>query len=370
MVSKQLKEYCGFCKRNGLLFAALSAWAVLWALTGKPVRYIPAYVDWDAIVTLSGLLLITTAIKESGFFHWLAFRISKHIANMRRLAMFLVFTSAVLAMFLTNDIALFIMVPLTLSLQSISNEDYIKLIVFEAIAVNSGSSLTAVGNPQNILLWHKWGLSFPLFIKEMLPLGVVFAFWLGLGLWLIFPSAPIDSINGRNPKIYSSSFWFSIIFLIVFILTTEFNYDKYCLGFLSVYYLFFRRDVLKNADWGLILLFIIIFIDVNLFYRLHVVNRFMAGLDLQNGRVLFVSGALISQIISNVPATILLVNYSSQFKLITYAVNIGGNGLLIASFANIIALRFIKSSHKYRYFHEYSILYFLVTAFSVYILLL
>ena len=68
MVNNRLNGVRTFVRENGLLFVALAALVVLEALTGKPLRRFPAYVDWNTIVTLAGLLLITTAIKESGFF--------------------------------------------------------------------------------------------------------------------------------------------------------------------------------------------------------------------------------------------------------------------------------------------------------------
>jgi Na+/H+ antiporter NhaD/arsenite permease-like protein len=356
-------------QKNRLLLVAFGALVVLEIFTRKPLHRFPAYVDWNTIVTLTGLLLITTAIKESGFFTWLACRISKRVQNERQLALFLIFTAAVLSMFLTNDIALFIMVPLTLSLQEISGGDYVKIIVFEAIAVNAGSALTAVGNPQNIYLWHQWGISFPIFTKEMLPFGLILGLWLYLGARWVFPPWPIRPVNQQTLHVNRFLFWMSAGLFVVFILSVELDVDAYFLVFLFLIYFLTQKKVFVQADWGLIVLFIIIFLDVHLLYRLPIVNHFMQSLPLQNPKVLFVTGALLSQVISNVPATILLVNYSSHFKWIAYAVNVGGNGVLIASFANLIALRFVQNRRKYAYFHRYSLLYLLVTGVTVYLLL-
>ena len=65
----------------------------------------------------------------------------------------MVFSAAVLSTFLTNDVALFIIVPLTLTLRRLCEIPVSRLIIFEALAVNAGSLLTPIGNPQNILLW-------------------------------------------------------------------------------------------------------------------------------------------------------------------------------------------------------------------------
>ncbi len=125
-----------------LLVAALGLAYVL----RQPLCLFPAMVDRKTISTLSGLLLITTGIKESGLFYFFAYRIARKIDNERLLAMFLIFFATILSMFVTNNIALFIVVPLTLTLQQIVESDYSKIIIFEAIAVNVGSSLTPIGN--------------------------------------------------------------------------------------------------------------------------------------------------------------------------------------------------------------------------------
>jgi len=101
-----------------------------------------------------------------------------------------------------------------------------------------------------------------------------------------------------------------------------------------------RRSIFWKCDWGLILLFVVIFVDLDLICRLKAVNHLLAMLDFSNTRTLFLSGALFSQVISNVPSAILLTKHSTNFKMIAYGVNIGGNGLLIGSFANLIAVRF------------------------------
>ncbi|NHL56188.1 hypothetical protein G6X41_00010, partial [Staphylococcus aureus] len=87
------------------------------------------------------------------------------------LFLFWVVGGALLSTFLTHDVALFIVVPLTLTLKKWCAIPVNRLIIFEALAVNAGSLLTPIGNPQNILLWGRSGLSFFGFIGQMLPLA-------------------------------------------------------------------------------------------------------------------------------------------------------------------------------------------------------
>ena len=69
--------------------------------------------------------------------------------------MFMVLAAALLSTFLTNDVALFIVVPLTITLKRLCEIPVNRLIIFEALAVNAGSLLTPIGNPQNILIWGR-----------------------------------------------------------------------------------------------------------------------------------------------------------------------------------------------------------------------
>jgi len=356
-------------RKNFLLIVLLAASLGLAIGLRQPLWRLPAFVDWDTIVTLSGLLLITTGIKESGLFYLAAYRISRRIDNERLLALFLVTVSATLAAFLTNDIALFIIVPLTLSLQQISENDYSRIIIFEAIAVNVGSSLTPIGNPQNIFLWHRWGISFPGFIKEMAPLVLIMSAWLLVMTFFSFSSAKIKSADRHHPAVDRGLFCLSAVLLVTFVFSVELDFGRYFLVIVFLSLLFARKSVILKTDWGLILLFMVIFIDLNLIFQIKAMQRLPALLNFKHSATLFLSGAVMSQAISNVPSAVLLANYSSRFKMIAYGVNIGGNGLLISSFANLIALRFIRKRFKHLLFHAYSLPYFVITLISAYGLL-
>jgi Na+/H+ antiporter NhaD/arsenite permease-like protein len=367
------KFYCAgvsALKKNFLLVILLVTALGLAVALGQPLRRLPNFVDWNTIVTLSALLLITTGIKESGLFFLAAYRISRRMDNERLLALLLIFMSALLSMFLTNDVALFIIVPLTLSLQQIADTDYSKIIVFEAIGANIGSSLTPIGNPQNIFLWHQWGISFLHFIEKMAPLVLSMSLW--LFVFTVFSFAPkhLTCTNQRHAVVDRSLFYLAAVLLIAFIAAVEMHWERYLLGIAFFSLAWMRKKVLFKTDWGLIFLFIVIFININLICQFEAAQHALAHLDFDNPRKLLLSGAFMSQAISNVPTAILLTNYSSNFKMIAYGVNIGGNGLLIGSFANLIALRFIKKQFKYCLLHAYSLSYFTITLISIYYFLI
>ncbi len=111
--------------------------------------------------------------------------------------MFMVLAAALLSTFLTNDVALFIVVPLTITLKRLCEIPVNRLIIFEALAVNAGSLLTPIGNPQNILfIWGRSGLSFAGFIAQMAPLAGAMMLTLLLLCWCCFPGRHCNTIRG------------------------------------------------------------------------------------------------------------------------------------------------------------------------------
>ncbi len=160
----------------------------------------PAAIDWHTIITLSGLMLLTKGVELSGYFDVLGRKMVRRFATERRLAMFMVLAAALLSTFLTNDVALFIVVPLTITLKRLCEIPVNRLIIFEALAVNAGSLLTPIGNPQNILIWGRSGLSFAGFIAQMAPLAGAMMLTLLLLCWCCFPERRCNTIRGCKQR--------------------------------------------------------------------------------------------------------------------------------------------------------------------------
>jgi len=226
----------------------------------KLIRY-PDLVDWNTLAALAGLLIITTSIKESGYFRAIAAEILERMGDERKLAIYLVLLSCLLSSFLTNDIALFIIVPLTLSLQEIMKKDVGKLVIFEAMAVNVGSLLTPIGNPQNLFLWHHWGLTFLGFIAEMLPLFLLLFMLLLFFIMMAFPSKRIDFHRGEERKYSRRMFFLSLLILAAYVFSLRMGWEYYALAAVILIYLSFSRRTFLEMDWFLLLLFLIMFID-------------------------------------------------------------------------------------------------------------
>lgn len=139
--------------RNDRFFLILLAGLVgLTALAPARVASYPGLVDWPTLAALAGLLMLTKGLELSGALQRLGHALVDAMPTERAAALSLVSAAALLSTALTNDVALFVVVPLTLGVCRLTKMPSTRLIVFEALAVNVGSALTPIGNPQNLFL--------------------------------------------------------------------------------------------------------------------------------------------------------------------------------------------------------------------------
>lgn len=342
--------------RDRFLHFLLLLGLVLSCFHPEKVPQFANFVDWNTIVTLLGLLMLTKGVEISGYFDFVGRKMINAIDNERRLALFLVSAAAVLSTFMTNDVALFIVIPLTITLKKLTSLPVTRLIIFEALAVNAGSLLTPIGNPQNILLWRNGGLGFVEFIWQMLPLAALLLVSLLLLTVCCFPSRTIERHADRPEERWQRPLLFSSVALyVLFIAALEQDLAIWGLGIVFVAFLLLARRILLTIDWSLLVVFIAMFVDVFLLTRLPLLQSSLhaVGQLPQFGQFMLAAG--LSQIISNVPTTILLLTTLPPSVLLAWAVNIGGFGLLPGSLANLIALRMAKDRRIWWHFHLYSI---------------
>lgn len=348
--------------RRDVFFLVLLAVSIALAIA-RPSRIVawPSLVDWPTIAALAGLLILTKGVESSGALdlagRWLIDRTSTR----RVAALGLVAATAVLSMLLTNDVSLFVMVPLTLSMCRIARMPATRLVVFEALAVNAGSMLTPIGNPQNLFLWQQWNNGFGGFVWEMLPLvAIALALLLALTA-LAFPAMPLEVHERGGEPVDRTMLGVAALLYVPFIVLTDLQYLGWGLLGVVVVFLALRRRVVASIDWGLLLTFVLMFIDLRMLAGLDAVRSFVAGLGLEHAPHLYITGALASQVVSNVPAAILLAEYSHDWRTIAFGVNVGGFGFVLGSLANLIALRLLGERKAWASFHAWSVPFFVVT---------
>jgi len=341
------------------------------AVPGHINEYI-SFIDWKTVLTLLSLIIIATGLKQSGYMDLAADKILARINNERVLTAFMVTLSMALSAFLTNDITLFIVVPLTLCMQKTLKNNLVKVVVFEAIAVNTGSTLTPIGNPQNLFLWNMWGISFAGFIIKMAPLFVLMAAVLYF-FTLFFVRNTRLQFNAGAEKIRINKVLgiLSSCLMLGFLAALQFKAGLYLLPVIIILYFAVDKKVLRDIDWLLIATFILMFIDFALLAKLGAVAAILKSVDLTKSRGVFAVSAVLSQAMSNVPAAIFTAKFSGNWQAIAFGVDCGGNGFIIGSLANLIALRLIrpKRTGSWWEFHKYSIPFFVITGIVVYFFL-
>jgi len=150
------------------------------------------------------------------------------------------------------------------------------------------------------------------------------------------------------------------------LILTDRHYAFPALLFVLAAFLFAQRDVVARIDWALLLVFVLMFVDLRLVAQLPVIHAWVESAGLSHPQRLFLAGIVTSQFISNVPAAILLAEYSKDWRLIAFGVNVGGFGCMLGSLANIIALRMAPDKKAWVNFHLYAIPFLLVVGAMVY----
>ncbi len=347
------------------VFLALFLLLVLLA----PDRALSAYryIDWRTVFSLAGLLVATKGIEESGVFDPLVRHLLSSSLSERSLALTLVYLSALLAAFVTNDVALFIIVPLILQLSTVSGLNSELLLALSVISVNVGSSLTPIGNPQNIFIWHSWGVSFIRFCIAMLFPFVLCIFFLFLLCFLLFENAPVSCVTAYEKSYNFRILLFSVCMLVLYVVVLDMDYIFLPTIALVACFAFVYPRVLRKVDWSILLMFIFVFMDFGVILRLGLVHDFVTKIVHKFG--VFIASVVLSQFVSNVPATILVSGISHDWIPIAYGVNIGGNGLMVASFANLIALHLYPKRKFFVVYHAVSIPFLIATSCLVWLCL-
>ncbi len=292
-------------------------------LTSFYTKRFPIYSinEIQALFILFVLFVAVNGLQKTGFI----LQIARSIEKGKAIPLKLVLTTFFLSMLITNDIALIVIVPLTLSL-NINRKDI--LVILEALAANSGSAFTPIGNPQNLFIYWFYDVSPGTFIKTIAPFSLVF-----LGLLIVsslFVKVRDDLQKRQAQKINKKSYIYGVLLIIV-LLTVFHILPVLAGGVVILFALIFDRKALR-VDYALLFSFLFFFgIADNL--------RIMLASEISHSGHIFLLSALVSQVMSNVPATLLFANYTLNWQALLWGANAGGFGSLFGSLANLIAYK-------------------------------
>lgn len=321
------------------------AWilAIISAFFIRPDRTYISYIDFRSLGILWGLMVIIQGLKENSVFERIAIALLSKVKNGFELAVVLVFMCFIGSMLITNDVALITFVPLAIMiLSSCKREDLmIPVVVLQTIAANLGSMLTPIGNPQNLYLYGLTGMKLSSFILTMLPYSLISAILLFLCLFTLpgrrekLSSAKENSITSRfgsKTQIIIYAVLFAVALLTVVRVIPWYVFAVIVLVIVGG----MDFKILLRADYILLLTFIGFFIFTGNMGRIDYISDFL-GIVL-TGRE-FAIGVVLSQFISNVPATLMLSGFTNNYTSLLVGVNVGGLGTLIASMASLISFK-------------------------------
>lgn len=315
--------------------------AIITMLFVRPSKGYIDYVDFRVLALLFCLMAVVAGYNKTGVFLQLSEKLLKKAAGIRSLSFVLIMLCFFSAMWITNDVALITFVPFAIMVLNIAGQQkyIIRIVVLQTIAANLGSMLTPVGNPQNLYLYSYYNIPILYFLKITLPYAAVSILLLIITILLI-KKEPLDfevpegSQTGRNQNRLIAMY--SALFLLCLACVLHLLDYRLVLAIVFVAILLFDRKVLGKVDYALLLTFVFFFIFVGNMGQIPSVKDFLA--KLLAGRELGVSIA-VSQIISNVPAAVLLSGFTDNYRDLILGTDIGGLGTLVASLASLISYK-------------------------------
>jgi Na+/H+ antiporter NhaD/arsenite permease-like protein len=316
-------------------------------------------IDYTTIVLLASMMLIVSSLHLAGFFEWVAGLVVRFVSPSHLLPG-VIFTSGILSAFLVNDVVCLVMTPLLLKICQQFSKRPTPYLLALATASNIGSTATITGNPQNILIGSISGIGYRHFLAALAPVAVIGLFidWLVLR-WLY----PNRDVTAAPPKPATDSFpngpinhrrlAFPLIILAFVLAGFLAGLSPALVAAIGGALLLIRRsvypeEIYKEIDWPLLVFFIGLFLIIGAAEQAGIAQQMLSlaeRLNLHNAWIFAGVVALLSNVVSNVPAVMLLKSLVPQFQnatqfwlLLAMASTLAGNLTVTGSMANIIVI--------------------------------
>ncbi len=300
-----------------------------------PEEVIPSLkmVNVRALLILTAFMVLSELWKKSLVFEWAAVKLTSKGGSKA-----LIMISALAGALMMNDAAMFFMIPLALVMEGSGS-----LVPIVAMAVNLGSAITPFGNPQNVVIWTHYNLDVIEYIVSTLPAFLPLLVLLSL-------IAPEVRRSKRSVCVNRKKLWISIVALIITLVLIEFSREIEAVLFSAALYLVIERKVPK-VDINLLIILTLMMYSFGLIGKVFHVT-------INNPLAVLWTSALLSQLISNVPVTLMLIVNNPPWLPLAVGVDLGGLGTPIASLSNLIALRL--SGYDYLEFTKSNLLVLLI----------
>ncbi len=352
-----------FIRREPVLIIAALAALLSCILVPPDAEYL-GYIDFRTLALLYSLMTVVAGLRGAGVFSTLAHGLCLRATTARSIGIVLVCLCFFSSMLITNDVALLTFVPFAVVVLGMANrkQELIRIVVLQTVAANLGSMLTPVGNPQNLYLYSFYDMSMGDFFSATIPLWVLSLVLVVAGCFTL-PNAHFSAFLGEEPGISRRLLTIYLVLFGVCLLTVVRVLPwPAMLAIVIVVLLVADRKVLIKADFMLLLTFVVFFVFAGNLARIEAVDHLLK--TLLAGREYLIS-LLASQVISNVPAALLLSSFTDQARALLQGVNVGGLGTPIASLASLISLKLYSHSegaHTGRFLGEFTVVNVLLLA--------
>ncbi|WEV69895.1 SLC13 family permease [Bifidobacterium sp. ESL0775] len=371
--------------KNDTILVVATILAIISCFIVPPDRQYLGYIHLNTISQLVCLMLVVCGFQRIGVFHIIGTKLLEHVHTESALIISLVSLTFFSAIFITNDVSLVTFIPFAISVLVMAKmEDKTVLVVtLMTIGANTGSMLTPVGNAHNLYLKSVSKMPTSEFLEVMGPFSFASAILLLVVILVVFRrrSSQADFAGLGRKGIEQSLFapqseqkpdevrvinygagyggWRSIVYVVLFLIcifTVSGSIPLWlmCVLVFGAFLICDRRAFLK-VDWSLPLTFIMFFIFIGNMRRVPEFSNFVASIVNQHPMEVAVAS---SQVISNVPTSILLSGFCSQWRELIIGTNLGGLGTLIASMASLISYQQIARKYpdkKGRYLLVYTV---------------
>lgn len=319
-------------------------------------------VDFETIVLLLGMMIVVANLRLSGFFRVITYWIAAYVRRPITLLGMVILTSGVLSAFLVNDTVCLVMTPLVLELVTRLKRNPIPYLLAIATASNIGSVATITGNPQNIIIGSLSRIPYRDFATALAPVAIIGLMIASVLIALSYRSEfftrdRFDKINVstryHGPLLAKSIFVLAVMVVLFFL-----GQPVAKVAIVGGAYLLFTRRVRPEKiyieiDWPLLVMFIGLFVVIGGFEKALFtadVNAAIARQHLDNPAILAGVTAVLSNVVSNVPAVLLLKSFVPNLQdpqrawlVVAMAATLAGNFTLVGSVANLIVAQRAKA---------------------------
>ncbi len=335
------------------MFAALLLAVGAVCLVRPGVQVCLQAIDFRTLAILFSLMIVIKAFQSQNFLDFVAARLLRLCKTRRALYFLLTYLVFFSSMFVTNDVALLTFVPISLLIFKRIELPALHIVVLETLAANLGSCITPMGNPQNLYLFSYYGFSALEFFALTAKIAVPSLFILGVIILFLTRRRLADHGAYEQPHELAGNVLqtqsaqlkvdFRTIFYVadfVLCLLAVFHAVNYLimLGVTVVVMAVCNWRLFKKVDYSLLLTFVGFFIFTKTLSTVPAFSDFIKSV-LSSPLKTYITGIAASQVISNVPAALLLSGFTENGAMLLLAVNVGGLGTLIASMASVISFK-------------------------------